>query len=113
MPPKNIEAQGEKKLYSKVPFPFAKSQAPSPRSLNCVFVRPPQKIPRKVLHFFKRDLKTGLPLSEAKQVFMAQVFLHELEEGTRILERSGRNEQARLLRLSGSKMHLTNQMQLL
>jgi protein phosphatase len=113
MPPKNIEAQGGKKLYSKVPFPLAKSQGLSPRSLNCVFVRPPEKIPRKILHFFKRDLKTGLPLSESKQIFMAQVFLHELEEGTRILERSGRHEQARLLRLSGSKMHLSNQMQLL
>jgi len=113
MPQKIPEAQGEKKLYSKVPFPLAKSQGPSPRSLNCVFVRAPQKIPRRVLHYFKMDVKTGVPLPEAKQTFMAQVLLHELEEGTRILERSGRSEQARLLKLTGHKMHLTNQVQLM
>ncbi|MFO1518767.1 MAG: SpoIIE family protein phosphatase [bacterium] len=113
MPPKTLEAQEENQLFTQVPFPLAKSQSPSKKPVGSLSVRPPQKIPRKVLHFFKYDPKTGAALGEEKRIFLAQVFMHELDEGIRILEQCGRSEQARLLKISNPKVHLSNQIKLL
>lgn len=80
---------------------------------RAIQVRPAHQILRKVLQFFKEDVETRKPLPPEKQLFLAQVFMHELDEGIKLLERSGRVEQARLLTQPNGRIHLSNQLLLL
>ena len=115
MPLKWTEDLRENSTQRTLLFPFSQ---PTPLNqeqtrFQNIQVRPPQKIPKKILNYFKTNIKTGNFLSQEKQFFLAQVLLHELDEGVRILEHSGRFEQAQILRSRNPKIPLINQMQLL
>ncbi len=91
---------------------------PSPTRLDLalcepVQVREPQKIPKKIRDFFRIDLKTGLPLSTEKRIFLSQVLMHEFDEGARLLQKAGRHEIADFVKSNHPQMHLSNQLRLL
>jgi serine/threonine protein phosphatase PrpC len=114
MPPKVPVTQNEKQPYVRSSFPLTKVPYSSfKRTSKTIAVRPPEKIPRKVLDFFKMDVKSGSLLNEEKRSFLAQVLMHEIDEGIRILQQCGREEQSRLLKISNPRMHLSNQILLL
>ncbi len=114
MPAKTFEPSSEKKNYSSgISFPLSQSPTSSLKRRYGVEVKSERELPAKIFHYFKVDSKTGIPFKKEKQLFLAQVLCHELEEGIRILERLGRKEQVQLLQSPSPKMHLENQIQLL
>lgn len=82
-------------------------------SAHSVQVRDPQKIPKKLREFFKVDLKTGANLPSDRKIFLSQVLMHEIDEGTRLLCRAGKLEIAEMVRTAHPRMHLSNQLRLL
>ena len=72
----------------------------------CVYVKPPEQIPSYILNFFKVDPKTGVPLSGGLKVLLAQVLLHELEEGLRLLRRLGHQDIANQIQEMQGHYHL-------
>lgn len=88
-------------------------QNPSAPSPSHTQIREPQKIPRKLREFFKVDLKTGSTLPNDRKIFLSQVLMHEIDEGSRILYRAGKNEIAEIVHSSHPRMHLSNQLRLL
>ena len=76
-------------------------------------VREPQKIPRKIREFFKVDLKTGTTLATERKIFLSQVLMHEIDEGSRCLQRAGKEEIAETIRATHPRLHLSNQLRLL
>jgi PPM family protein phosphatase len=113
MPPKMTDLQSEQDLYAQFPAALPSRVSSRKKIIDTVTVRSPRRIPKKILSFFQMDPKTGLSLAEEKRSFLAQVVMHEMDEGIRILERCGHAEQARLLKNPPPKMHLSNLLALL
>jgi serine/threonine protein phosphatase PrpC len=113
MPPKAPITQTGKQPYAQVPFLTKVPPTSFKQTSKVVVVRSSEKIPRKVLEFFKVEVKSGLLLNEEKRNLLAQVLMHEFDEGIRILQQCGREEQTRLLKISNPRMHLSNQILLL
>jgi len=54
-----------------------------------VSVRPPSAVPKQVKEFFRIDPRTRVPYRPEESLFFAQVLLHEIDEGARLLRRLG------------------------
>ncbi len=80
---------------------------------NLISVRSPRKISRRVRDFFKIDVHTGAKLSNEQRAFLAQVLMHELDEGARILQVCEEFEKAQMMHHFNHPMHLSQQVQLL
>ena len=60
-------------------------------------VKGPKEIPQSILDYFQIDPRTRQELSEEERILQAQVFMHEIEEGARLLGRSGHNKDAQII----------------
>lgn len=60
-------------------------------------VRHPEEIPGKLLQYFLMDPKTRQPLNESDRYLFAQVYLHEIEEGARLIALAGQQKDASIL----------------
>lgn len=85
----------------------------TPSPTLSVQVREPQKIPRKLREFFKVDLKTGSLLTTERKIFLSQVLMHEIDEGSRCLQRAGKAEIAEMISATHPRLHLSNQLRVL
>ncbi len=112
---KFIETRGSTLSHSRQGLPLSspkdfKSEKNIPSLLS---VRSPRKISRRVRDFFKINVQTGAKLSGEQKSFLAQVLMHELDEGARILQVCGEFEKAQMMHHFNHPMHLSQQVQLL
>lgn len=70
-----------------------------------VWVRQAHEIPPSLLAYFKFHPKEQRPLSKSERHFYAQVYLHEIEEGSRLLAKYQHGKQARVLSDFKNSMH--------
>ncbi|MFO1462701.1 MAG: protein phosphatase 2C domain-containing protein [bacterium] len=78
-----------------------------------VRVRPSGKIPLQVLNFFKMDPRTQQAYKPEEKIFYAQVLMHEIDEGLRLLRLLGRREEAKRIGDFSNSMHITQRLELL
>jgi PPM family protein phosphatase len=78
-----------------------------------ISVRSEKQIPPSVLDFFKIDPRTHQPYTLEEKIFNSQVFMHEIDEGTRLLLRANKLEEAKILNDFSNKMHFANRLDLL
>jgi Serine/threonine protein phosphatase len=90
--------------------PSASSAAPSSSFIS---VRTQKQIPKAVLDFFRKDPRTGESFHAEDKLFHAQVAMHEIDEGCRLLSRAGRHEDARYLSRFAKRMHFSQRIELL
>ncbi len=98
MAPKEILSTPETSLY--LPTKISKSLRPRhfrPTKKGMVRVRVPEEIPKILLDYFQMNPKTRTPLKEADRYLFAQVFMHEIEEGARLLSLAGQKKDGQIL----------------
>lgn len=78
-----------------------------------VSVRSQKQIPSSVLEFFKQDPRTGQAFSAEEKLLNAQVCMHEIDEGCRLLSRAEKPEDARFLGQFSHRLHLNQRLELL
>jgi len=91
---------------------WRKKSAPISKPGLFVNVRDVPNIPENVLEFFKQDPRTRRPFTPAEKIFYAQVFLHEIDEGSRTLMRANKTQDARALVNFDSAMHFVSRLEL-
>ncbi len=96
-----------------IPSTWKNKKARVPASSPGVSVRSEKEIPASVLDFFKLDPKTKRPFTLEEKLFYAQVFMHEIDEGCRLLARAGRAEEAKTIGNFSNKLHLFSRLELL
>lgn len=75
---------------------------------SSVSVRDVAEIPKRVFNYFKVDPKTDQPLSEASRILAAQSYMHELDEGVRVLALAGKREEVKFFIEKNVRIHLNN-----
>jgi len=98
MAPKEILSTPETSQF----FPNQLTRPPrakhkKPTEFQTIRVRRPEEIPEKLLQYFLINPKTRSPLNEADRYLFAQVFLHEIEEGARLLALAGQKKDGEIL----------------
>lgn len=90
-----------------------KKRATLPPNSQHTSVRPHEEIPPLVIDFFKIDPRTQRAYSNGEKVFYAQVLMHEIDEGTRLLRLSGRSQEADMILNFSNKMYFSHRLDLL
>lgn len=75
-----------------------------------ITVRNQDEIPQSVLDFFKIDPRTQTPYTGPERLFFSKVFVHEIDEGIRILLRAKRLQEAKAIGDFSNKIHLTHRL---
>ncbi len=75
---------------------------------SSVSVRDVAEIPKRVFNYFKIDPKTDQPLSEANRILAAQSYMHELDEGVRVLALAGKRQEVKFFIEKNVRIHLNN-----
>src|SRR5262245_43219376 len=104
---KNIlhHTRGSTSLKGKF-VPRSSAKKPSWSSVpSFISVRSKKQIPASVWEFFKQDPRTGQPLSAEEKLLYAQVCMHEIDEGCRLLTRAGKQDDARFLSHFSKRLH--------
>jgi protein phosphatase len=120
MAPKHLlptpeETEGLKHLPFATAFPKHKRSVSAKHkdAAAHALVREGSEIPSHVIEFFKMDPRTQHPFAEEEKLFYAQVFMHEIDEGTRLLIKSNRIKEAKIIRDFSNGMHLSHRLDLL
>ncbi len=86
----------------------------TPRTIApSVSVRPENNIPSALLKYFKIDPRTQQLLTHPEKVLLCQVYLHEIDEGARLLNLARRHEEANMLLNFSNALHPSNRLDLL
>ena len=88
----------------------APRKASAPQNVS---VCPIRDIPEGLLDYFKMDPRTRAPLLEDEKNLHAQVFIHEIEEGARLLVRAGQKKDAKILCDFSNHLHANQRLDLL
>lgn len=115
MTPKDfIRTPIDSDVYQK-PFPspeIGKKSTPAPKKQHTV-VRSKEEIPPSVVDFFKIDPRTQTTYTEEEKIFLAQVLMHEIDEGVRLLKKAKKTDEAKTIQNFSNEMHITHRLDLL
>lgn len=94
-------------------FRGSRPKSPSAPARSFVSVRPPATLPEAALKYFKKDPRSGEAFSPDEKRLNAQVAMHELDEGCRLLHRAGRHQDAEFLARFSKRLHFNQRLELL
>lgn len=104
---------------SKSQKPYSKnvrrnpSKGPRRQGSAEVEVRPAKEVPKQVRDFFRIDPRTRASYRPEESLFLAQVLLHEIDEGVRLLKRLGRRDEAEVIANFDNSLHLSQRVELM
>jgi protein phosphatase len=76
-------------------------------------VRTSSEIPKSVLDYFQFNTRNRSALPLAERVLHSQVYLHEIEEGARLLRRAGQDQEAAILSDFSNPLHPNQRLDML
>lgn len=89
------------------------AKAQTQRLSTAVRVRDKHSIPTEMIDFFKFDPRSQAPYLPQEKVLHAQVLLHELDEGVRLLEQRRLYEEAKMVQHFSKPLQLASRLELL
>lgn len=116
MSPKDFFSTPEEALlYKKAPQPKgpaqkARGRRPLPSSTA---VRAGNEIPQSLLDYFQFNTRQRHPLTLEERTLHAQVYLHEIEEGARLLSRAHQEKEAQILADFANNLHPSQRLEML
>lgn len=99
--------------FSPLPHDLRLHPEKEEKKIAFVLVRNPKQIPSSLLAYFKFHPRQRRPLNTSEKQLYAQVYLHEIEEGARVLARHHQKKQAEVLTDFENSMHPEQRLDLL
>jgi protein phosphatase len=96
----------------RVERPLQKARGPV-ASTPYSIVRTSSEVPKSILDYFQFNTRNRTPLPLAERLLHAQVYLHEVEEGARLLRRAGQDKEATVLSDFGNQLHPNQRLDML
>jgi serine/threonine protein phosphatase PrpC len=115
MSEKELFPTPEEGPFFKAPLlgePIKKAKGPA-ESIPYTIVRTSSEIPQSILDYFQFNTRSRIPLQPAERILHSQVYLHEIEEGARLLRRAGQDKEAAILADFGNQLHPSQRLDML